>query len=125
MAVFKEAADIKTADMLDLPKPEAEFTTVAVEPTAIQKALIRNLAKRAALVRTGRIDPRVDNMLAITTDGRKIGLDQRLINERLPDAKNSKVNACMENVYRIWDGTKQDRLTQFLFCDCVAIRCYE
>jgi hypothetical protein len=117
MSVFKESADIKTADMLNLPKPEAEFTTVAVEPTAIQKALIRNLAKRAAMVRTGRIDPRVDNMLAITTDGRKIGLDQRLINERLPDAKNSKVNACLENIYKIWDDTKDEKLTQAVFCD--------
>jgi N12 class adenine-specific DNA methylase len=98
MSVFKESADIKTADMLNLPKPDAEFTTIAVEPTAVQKALIRNLAKRTAAVRAGRVDPRADNMLAITTDGRKIGLDQRLINERLPDAKHSKVNACAENI---------------------------
>jgi SNF2 family DNA or RNA helicase len=117
MSVFKESADIKTADMLNLPKPDAEFTTIAVEPTAIQKALIRNLAKRAAVVRTGRVDPRVDNMLAITTDGRKIGLDQRLINERLPDAKNSKVNTCAENIFKIWNETKGDRLTQAVFCD--------
>jgi TolA-binding protein len=117
MSVFKESADIKTADMLNLPKPDAEFTTIAVEPTAIQKALIRNLAKRAAVVRTGRVDPRVDNMLAITTDGRKIGLDQRLINERLPDAKNSKVNTCLENIYKIWSETKDERLTQAVFCD--------
>jgi hypothetical protein len=117
MSVFKEAADIKTADMLNLPKPEAEFVTVTAEPTAIQRALIKNLAKRAAVVRTGRLDPRIDNMLAITTDGRKIGLDQRLINERLPDAKNSKVNICMENIYKIWDETKNERLTQAVFCD--------
>jgi hypothetical protein len=96
MAVFKESADIKTADMLNPPKLEAEFTTIAAEPTAIQKALSRNLAKRAALVRKGAVKLWVDNMLAITTDGRKIGLDQRLINERLPDAKHNKVNTCME-----------------------------
>jgi hypothetical protein len=117
MSVFKESADIKTADMLNLPKPDAEFTTIAVEPTAVQKALIRNLAKRAAAVRTGRVDPRADNMLAITTDGRKIGLDQRLINERLPDAKYSKVNACAENIFKIWDKTKVEKLTQAVFCD--------
>jgi N12 class adenine-specific DNA methylase/adenine-specific DNA methylase len=117
MSVFKESADIKTADMLDLPKPDAEFTTIAVEPTEIQKGLRRNLAKRAAVVRTGKVDPRVDNMLAITTDGRKIGLDQRLINERLPDARNSKVNTCLENIYKIWSETKGERLTQAVFCD--------
>jgi N12 class adenine-specific DNA methylase len=125
MSVFKESADIKTADMLNLPKPEGEFITVASEPTAIQKALIRNLAARAADVRARKVDPWDDNMLAITTDGRKIGLDQRLINERLPDAKHSKVNACLENIYKIWNDTKEDRLTQAVFCDCVAIRCYE
>jgi SNF2 family DNA or RNA helicase len=117
MSVFKEAADIKSADMLDLPKPEAEFITVTAEPSAIQRALIKSLAKRAQAVRNRMVEPWDDNMLAITTDGRKIGLDQRLINERLPDAKNSKVNACLENVYKIWDDTKEDRLTQAVFCD--------
>ena len=117
MSVFKETADIKTADMLDLPKPEAEYTTVAVEPTAIQKAMIRNLAKRAQAVRSRIVEPWQDNMLAITTDGRKIGLDQRLINERLPDAKHSKVNACLENIHKIWNETKEDKLTQAVFCD--------
>ena len=117
MSVFKEAADIKSADMLDLPKPEAEFITVTSEPTAIQKALIKSLAKRAQDVRNRKVMPWDDNMLAITTDGRKIGLDQRLMNERLPDAKNSKVNACLENIYRIWNDTKEDRLTQAIFCD--------
>jgi N12 class adenine-specific DNA methylase len=117
MSVFKEAADIKTADMLNLPKPEAEFITDSVEPTAIQRALIKSLAKRAQAVRNRRVEPWQDNMLAITTDGRKIGLDQRLINARLPDAKNSKVNACLENIYKIWSDTKEDRLTQAVFCD--------
>jgi len=117
MSIFKESADIKTADMLDLPKPEAKYNTVAVEPTAIQKALIRNLAKRAQAVRSRAVMPWDDNMLAIATDGRKIGLDQRIINERLPDAKQSKVNACLENIYKIWSDTKEDRLTQAAFCD--------
>ncbi|MDR0652087.1 MAG: DEAD/DEAH box helicase family protein [Synergistaceae bacterium] len=117
MSVFKESADIKTTDMLNLPKPDGEFITVASEPTAIQKALIRNLAARAADVRARRVEPWEDNMLAITTDGRKIGLDQRLINERLPDAKHSKVNTCLENIYKIWNDTKEDRLTQAVFCD--------
>jgi hypothetical protein len=117
MSVFKETADIKTADMLNLPKPEAEFVNVSVEPTAIQKAMIKYLAKRANAVRNRMVDPWEDNMLAITTDGRKIGLDQRMMNPKLPDAKHSKVNACLENIYKIWDETKNDRLTQAVFCD--------
>ena len=117
MSVFKESADVKTADMLDLPRPQAVFKTIAVEPSNIQKALIKNLAKRAKDVRGRRVEPHEDNMLAITTDGRKIGLDQRLINPQLADTANSKVNACMENIYRIWSDTKEERLTQAVFCD--------
>ena len=117
MSVFKETADIKTADMLNLPRPEAEFITVSVEPTAIQKAMIKHLANRAKAVRNRRVDPWEDNMLAITTDGRKIGLDQRLLNPILPDSKESKVNACMENIYKVWEDTKKDSLTQVVFCD--------
>lgn len=117
MAVFKEAADVKTSEMLNLPRPEAEFKTIAVEPSNIQKALIKHLAHRAKAVRDRKVEPREDNMLAITTDGRKIGLDQRLINEHLPDTPNSKVNACMENIHRIWSNTKEERLTQAVFCD--------
>lgn len=117
MSVFKESADVKTADMLNLPRPEAEFKTITVEPSNIQKALIKNLAKRAKDVRDRRVEPHEDNMLAITTDGRKIGLDQRLINPQLPDTAGSKVNACMENIYRIWNDTKEEKLTQAVFCD--------
>ena len=117
MSVFKESADVKTADMLNLPRPEAEFKTITVEPSNIQKALIKNLAKRAKDVRDRRVEPHEDNMLAITTDGRKIGLDQRLINPQLPDMAGSKVNACMENIYKIWNDTKVERLTQAVFCD--------
>jgi len=117
MSVFKESADVKTADMLNLPRPEAEFKTITVEPSNIQKALIKNLAKRAKDVRDRRVEPHEDNMLAITTDGRKIGLDQRLINPQLLDTAGSKVNACMENIYRIWEDTKEERLTQAVFCD--------
>ncbi|GHS88902.1 hypothetical protein AGMMS49957_11190 [Synergistales bacterium] len=117
MSVFKETADIKTADMLNLPKPEAEFITVSAEPTVIQKRMIKYLASRANAVRNRRVEPWEDNMLAITTDGRKIGLDQRLMNPKLPDAKNSKVNSCLDNIYKIWDDTKENRLTQAVFCD--------
>ena len=117
MSVFKESADVKTADMLNLPRPEAEFKTITVEPSNIQKALIKNLAKRAKDVRDRNVQPWEDNMLAITTDGRKIGLDQRLINPQLPDTAGSKVNACMENIYKIWNDTKAERLTQAVFCD--------
>jgi hypothetical protein len=117
MSVFKESADIKTADILNLPRPEAEFHNVAVKPTETQKKLVQELAVRAEKVHKRLVDPRDDNMLAIVTDGRKTGLDQRLIDPSYPDEPGTKVNACMENVYRIWDGTKQDRLTQLLFCD--------
>ena len=117
MNMFKEAADIRTADTLHLPVPEAEFETVLVKPSDIQKDMVASLSERAAMVHSGSVDPSVDNMLKITSDGRKIGLDQRLMNPMLPDDPGSKVNACVENVFSIWEDGKEDRLTQLLFCD--------
>ena len=117
MSMFKEVADIKTADQLHLPVPEAKFETVVVQPSEIQKEMVADLSERAAAVHSGNIDPSVDNMLKITSDGRKIGLDQRLINPLLPDDPSSKLNACVQNVLRIWEDGKEDRLTQLLFCD--------
>jgi len=115
--MFKDVADIQTAEMLNLPRPKANYHTVVVEPSEMQKAMVQELSSRAALVHKGDVDPTEDNMLKIITDGRKIGLDQRLMNPSLPDDPGSKVNACMENVYRIWDETKAERLTQLIFCD--------
>ena len=117
MNLFGEVADIKTADTLDLPRPKANFRTVVVPPSDIQKEMVQGLSERARAVHEKKVEPHEDNMLKITTDGRKIGLDQRLMNPMLPDDPNSKVNACMENVYRIWDDTSPDRLTQLVFCD--------
>ena len=117
MSMFKEVADIKTADQLHLPVPEAKFETVVVQPSEIQKEMVADLSERAAAVHSGNIDPSVDNMLKITSDGRKIGLDQRLMNPLLPDDPNSKLNACVQNVLRIWEEGQTDRLTQLLFCD--------
>ena len=117
MGMFKDVADIQTAEMLNLPRPKANYHTVVVEPSEMQKAMVQELSSRAALVHKGDVDPTEDNMLKIITDGRKIGLDQRLMNPSLPDDPGSKVNACMENVYRIWDETKAERLTQLIFCD--------
>ena len=117
MGMFKAVADIKTADQLHLPVPEAKFETVVVQPSDIQKEMVADLSERAAAVHNGNVDPSVDNMLKITSDGRKIGLDQRLINPLLPDDPNSKLNACVQNVLRIWEDGKEDRLTQLLFCD--------
>jgi hypothetical protein len=117
MNVFKDAADIKTADTLDLPRPEAIFHNVAVKPSEIQKDLVKELSKRAEKVSRREVEPNEDNMLCITSDGRKIGLDQRLMDPSLPDEPGSKVNACMENVYRIWDETRENRSAQLLFCD--------
>jgi hypothetical protein len=117
MNLFGEVADIKTADTLDLPRPKANFQTVVVKPTEIQKEMVEGLSKRAKDVHEKRVEPEVDNMLLITSDGRKIGLDQRLINDTLPDDPASKVNTCMENIYRIWEDTADQRLTQLLFCD--------
>lgn len=115
--MFKELADIKTSDQLNLPVPEAEFETVVVKPSEIQKEMVAALSERTALVHSGTVDPSQDNMLKITSDGRKIGLDQRLMNELLPDDPSSKLNACMNNVFDIWEKGQADKLTQLLFCD--------
>ena len=115
--MFKEVADIKTADQLKLPTPTPHYETVVVQPTEIQKAMVQSLSERAGKVHSGSVDPRVDNMLKITSDGRKLGLDQRLINPLLPDDPGSKVNACVNNVFRIWQDGTEDRLTQLVFCD--------
>ena len=117
MAMFKEAADIKTSDQLHLPVPDAKFETVVVKPSEIQQDMVQALSERAAEVHSGSVDPSVDNMLKITSDGRKIGLDQRLMNSALPDDPSSKLNACVNNVLRIWNDTKEQKLTQLIFCD--------
>ena len=117
MAMFKEAADIKTSDQLHLPVPDAKFETVVVKPSEIQQDMVQALSERAAVVHSGSVDPSVDNMLKITSDGRKIGLDQRLMNSALPDDPSSKLNACVNNVLRIWNDTKEQKLTQLIFCD--------
>ena len=117
MAMFKEAADIKTSDQLHLPVPDAKFETVVVKPSEIQQDMVQALSERAAEVHSGSVDPSVDNMLKITSDGRKIGLDQRLMNSALPDDPDSKLNACVNNVLRIWNDTKEQKLTQLIFCD--------
>jgi hypothetical protein len=115
--MFKEVADIKTADQLNLPTPKANFHTIAVKPTEIQEEMVKDLSDRAADVHANKVDPTVDNMLKITSDGRKLGLDQRIVNPLLPDDENSKVNACINNIYNIWDKGKPDKLTQLVFCD--------
>ena len=115
--MFKEVADIKTSDQLHLPVPDAKFETVVVQPSEYQQDMVTELSERAAAVHSGMVDPSVDNMLKITGDGRKLGLDQRLINPLLPDYPESKLNACVRNVLRIWEEGKADRLTQLLFCD--------
>ena len=117
MGMFKECADIRTADTLDLEKPDAHFHEIVAEPSGTQKKLIKSLSKRATAIRDGKVDPRDDNMLVITNDGRKIGLDQRLINSTLPDEKDSKVNLCIDNVFDIYSKTADKRSTQCIFCD--------
>ena len=117
MNMFKEVADIKTSDQLHLPVPDAKFETVVVQPSDYQKDMVAELSERAAAVHSGIVDQSEDNMLLITGDGRKLGLDQRLINPLLPDDPESKLNACVQNVLRIWEEGKADRLTQLLFCD--------
>lgn len=117
MTMFKEVADIKTSDQLNLPVPEAKFETVVVQPSEFQKDMVASLSDRAALVHAGAVDPSEDNMLKITSDGRKIGLDQRLMNPMLPDDPGSKLNACVANIVRIWQDGTPDRLTQLVFCD--------
>ena len=117
MSMFKETADIKTADQLGLPTPEVEYHVEKAEPSEQQKQLVKELSDRARLVHAGLVNPKQDNMLAITNDGRKLGLDQRLINPNFPDFPGSKVNLCVENVYRIWNEGKADKLTQLIFSD--------
>lgn len=117
MMMFREVADIQTADMLNLPVPEAEYRVISVKPSDMQKEMVTELGERAERVRNGMVNPTEDNMLLITNEGRKLALDQRLINEMLPDDDGSKVNACVDEVYRFWYDTKEDKLTQLLFCD--------
>lgn len=117
MNLFKQAADIQTADQLKLPVPEAQTHTVVVQPSELQKEMVANLSERAALVHNGSVDPSQDNMLKITSDGRKIGLDQRLMNPLLPDDPNSKVNTCVQNILQIWKDGEANHLTQLVFCD--------
>ena len=115
--MFKEVADIRTADMLELPVPKANFHNIAVKPSEIQKDMVAKLAERAELVRKGNVDASVDNMLKITNDGRKLALDQRMLNEMLPDFEGSKINACIDNIYRIWEETADKKSAQLVFCD--------
>jgi len=117
MTLFKEAADIKTADQLHLPTPMPIYHNVVAQPTEIQEAMVQELSERAAKVHAGSVDPSVDNMLRITSDGRKLGLDQRVINPNLPDEPTSKVNMCVDNIYRIWEEGRADKLTQLVFSD--------
>ena len=117
MSMFKEVADIKTSDQLHLPVPEARFETVVAKPSEIQKEMVQELSKRAADIHSGIVDASVDNMLCVTNDGRKIGLDVRLMNPMLPDDPNSKLNVCVQNVLKIWEDGKDQKLTQLLFCD--------
>ena len=117
MSMFKEVADIKTSDQLHLPVPEAKFETVVAKPSEIQKEMVQELSKRAAEIHSGAVDASVDNMLCVTNDGRKIGLDVRLMNPMLPDDPNSKLNVCVQNVLEIWEDGKDQKLTQLLFCD--------
>ena len=125
MAMFKETADIQTADMLKLPVPEAHYHSVVLKPSETQKEMVASLSERAERVRNKMVDSSVDNMLLITNDGRKLALDQRLMNDMLPDSETSKVGACAENVFDIWQRTADRKSTQMVFCDCVAIRCYK
>ena len=117
MSMFKEVADIKTSDQLHLPVPDAKFETVVAKPSEIQKEMVQELSKRAADIHSGIVDASVDNMLCVTNDGRKIGLDVRLMNPMLPDDPNSKLNVCVQNVLKIWEEGKDQKLTQLLFCD--------
>ena len=117
MAMFKEVADIKTADMLNLPVPEVEYHNIAVKPSQVQKEMVASLGERAERIRGGGVDSSVDNMLKVTNDGRKLALDQRMMNPMLPDEKGSKVNACVNEVFRIWEENSDKKLTQLLFCD--------
>ena len=115
--MFREVADIQTADILNLPVPEAEYRMVKVKPTELQEEMVEELGNRAERVRKNEVNPREDNILKITNDGRKLALDQRLSNPLLPDDPGSKVNACVEEIYRHWEDGKEKKLTQLVFCD--------
>ena len=125
MNLFKEVADIKTADQLNLPTPEVEYHNIVAQPTGHQQEMVKALSERASLVHSGSVDPSQDNMLKITSDGRKLGLDQRIVNQLLPDEPGTKVNQCVDNIMQIWRDGEADKLTQLVFCDSVAIRCYK
>ncbi len=115
--LFKESADIQTPDMLKLPVPEADYENVVLKPSEYQKDIVASLAERAEAVRDRKVDATVDNMLKITNDGRKLALDQRLINDMLPDEENSKAAICVEKAFEIWEQTKEQKLAQLIFCD--------
>ena len=117
ISLFKESADVQTADMLNLPVPEAEYINEVLKPSETQQEMVSSFADRAERVRNGNVDPRTDNMLKITNDGRKLALDQRLINDLLPDEPESKVNLCVENAYQVWEESTPDKSTQLIFCD--------
>lgn len=123
--MWKEAADIQTAEMLKLPVPASENITVVTKPSEFQKELVAELGERAEDVRNRLVEPREDNMLKITSDGRKLALDQRLAYPELPDDPESKVNACVGNVLQVWRDTEPQKGAQLVFCDRVAIRCYK
>lgn len=122
MNMFKEVADIKTADQLHLPTPEVEYHNFVSKPTEIQKEMVKDLSERASRVHSGAVDAREDNMLKITSDGRKLGLDQRIINPMLPDEEGTKVNQCVDNIMQYWRDGEEEKLTQLVFCDSAAIR---
>ena len=124
IALFKESADIQTPDMLKLPVPEADYENIVLKPSEHQKAMVQSLAERAEAVRDRKVDATVDNMLKITNDGRKLALDQRLINDMLPDNETSKAATCVGKAFEIWEQTKEQKSTQLIFCDREAIRCY-
>ena len=117
MNLFKEIADIKTADQLHLPTPQVEYHNIVAQPTEQQQEMVKALSERASLVHSGTVDPSQDNMLKITSDGRKLGLDQRIINQLLPDEPGTKVNQCVNNIMQIWRDGEADKLTQLVFCD--------
>ena len=117
MNLFKEVADIKTADQLNLPTPEVEYHNIVAQPTEHQQEMVKALSERASEVHSGSVDPSVDNMLKITSDGRKLGLDQRIVNQMLPDEPGTKVNQCVDNIMQIWRDGDADKLTQLVFCD--------
>ena len=125
ITMFRQVADVQTADMLKLPVPEAEYHNEVIKPSGFQKVMVDSFAERAEKVRNGMVDATVDNLLKITNDGRKLALDQRLTDELLPDDPESKVNTCLDNIHRIWEASKEQKSTQLVFCDRVAIRCYK